>query len=555
MSSQQEIKEVGNETAKAKPAVSFLVPLLSLLVLALALRLPGLTWGLPNAQHWYSYHPDEYQIRNAVIALFDERNTNFNPHFFNYPSLFIYLTYFAYLVLTILGLGTPMAGDAPWPGYHDVILAGRLTSALLGVLTIPAVYFIGRRLSGEKIGLLAAFLMAVAPGHVQHSHFATVDVAATFFVAWSLFFAVRGAAEARSKDLLFAAFIAGLAAATKYNAGLVVIAPLAVLWTGQFGRKAVMSCGAIGLALLGFLLGCPHSLVSTTEFLGNRTDSGFLYELLVHPRQGHGDIFINTGNGWLYHLTFNLPFAFTAPGALCGVVGCVCSARAKNKLWLPLLIFAALYFLTLGLSQVRFMRYLLPLLPVLCLAVPLCLQLMPRSVRKIGAGALALLMFIGATNVLYPFCVPDPRDQAAAYTISKVERPQTFALIEHPWFWTPPLWPQDYPPGSGSRSNEGVSPDGNFRFNVTGFDAQKLTDLHPDFILKNEFEWRERVRLRDSTAQNFLQTQPDPGQEEHFKNHAPLALPGRSFVPHDFLYSNPEQRVYSKNKPVASVLK
>ncbi len=114
------------------------------------------------------------------------------------------------------------------------------------------------------------------------------------------------------------------------------------------------------------------------------------------------------------------------------------------------------------------MRYLFPLLPVLCLATPLCFQLLPKSAQKIGAAALGILMFIGATNVLYPFCVKDPRDQAAAFIKSQVTKPVTVALINRPWFYTPPLWAKDYPPPSEAMS--GVSPDGKFRFEVVGIE-------------------------------------------------------------------------------------
>lgn len=506
---------------------------LPILLLALALRFSGLQWGLPNAEHWYSYHPDERQIALAVSNVAND----WNPHFFNYPSLFIFLTYFAYLIQSGLGLQTNVA--QPWAPLHDVILCGRIVCALLGAFTVPAVYLIGKRLADEKMALLAAFLLAVAPGHLQHSHFATVDVPATFFVAWSLYFAIRVPDEEGRKTLFIAALLAGLAAATKYNAGLVILAPL--LAAIQNSKSKFQNCASVFVfAFLGFVIGCPHSLLSTKEFLGNRTDSGLLFELLVHPKIGQDNIFTNTGNGWIYHLTFNLPFAFTAPGALCAIAGLVFAVRSKNNRWWPLLAFAGVYFFTLGLSQVRFMRYLFPLLPVLCLAVPLCFQLLPKAISKFGAVVLSLLMFIGATNVLYPFCVADPRDQTAAFIKSKTMQPVTVALINRPWFYTPPLWPQDYPPPSQVTS--GVSPDGKFRFVVTDFDYSKIGT---PWLIDSEFEWRDKDRLNDvSYRKKFLPYDKVNYFQWRFKNFPPFELPGRDFVPHDFLYSNPQIHAY-----------
>jgi mannosyltransferase len=43
----------------------------------------------------------------------------------------------------------------------------RALSALCSTLTIPAIYFLGRRLAGRRLGLLAALILAVSPFHVH----------------------------------------------------------------------------------------------------------------------------------------------------------------------------------------------------------------------------------------------------------------------------------------------------------------------------------------------------------------------------------------------------
>jgi uncharacterized membrane protein len=56
-------------------------------------------------------------------------------------------------------------------GWTAVFGAGeasaRSLSALFGVLTIPVIYRLGRRLANEKLGLVAALLLAVSPFHVR----------------------------------------------------------------------------------------------------------------------------------------------------------------------------------------------------------------------------------------------------------------------------------------------------------------------------------------------------------------------------------------------------
>ena len=67
-----------------------------ILLLAALLRIWGLDFGLPNDR----CRPDEYMI--SVVAL-GMGNGDLNPHFFNYPTLFIYLCFICYGLYFVLG--------------------------------------------------------------------------------------------------------------------------------------------------------------------------------------------------------------------------------------------------------------------------------------------------------------------------------------------------------------------------------------------------------------------------------------------------------------------
>jgi 4-amino-4-deoxy-L-arabinose transferase-like glycosyltransferase len=316
----------GEELKQTQKRGRSFLPLFAVFILALVVRLVGLRWGLPNAERWYSYHPDE-STRQIVLGVFNVLQGDFNPHFFNYPSLTVYATWATYWLMTMAGLGTStVATQYPWPVVHDVILAGRVFSVLCGALTAPLVLLLGRRLQLGNWAVLAAVLAALAPGHVQHSHFATVDVPATFFVTLCLYLALRASS---GRGFLVAGLVAGLAAGTKYNAGLVLLVPLIALWRfnnqDQAEKKtsrAALSVGIIAAALLGFALSTPYALLAPSEFWGDPSKQmGFAYELFVHPREGSDEIFQGTGNGWIYHFTFNLPFILTWPFIAAAVVG------------------------------------------------------------------------------------------------------------------------------------------------------------------------------------------------------------------------------------------
>src|SRR5687768_1559848 len=97
--------------------------LLAIFFVALAVRVIGLTWGLPTREHWYSYHPDEAQMLAAILSL-DFFRGDFNPDFFNYPSLFIYLSAFAHLLASGFGLTHEPSNDPAQSAFfaRDVLL-------------------------------------------------------------------------------------------------------------------------------------------------------------------------------------------------------------------------------------------------------------------------------------------------------------------------------------------------------------------------------------------------------------------------------------------------
>jgi len=70
--------------------------------------------------------------------------------------------------------------------------AVRLPAALAGVLTIPAVYFMGRELFDRRAGLVAACFLACSPWHIQFSRIGFRAVLFPLCFGWGLYFFIRG---------------------------------------------------------------------------------------------------------------------------------------------------------------------------------------------------------------------------------------------------------------------------------------------------------------------------------------------------------------------------
>ena len=109
--------------------------------------------------------------------------------------------------------------------------------------------------------------------------------------------------------------------------------------------------------LVGFVVGTPYSLLDYRAFV---TDVVFD---MTHLSGGHG---VDLGRGWVYHLTTTLPYGLGIPVFLAAVAGIIPMVRSYPRHACVLGLFAAAFYGSIGSGQTVFFRYVLPLLPVLC---------------------------------------------------------------------------------------------------------------------------------------------------------------------------------------------
>lgn len=131
----------------------------------------------------------------------------------------------------LLHLWTLLLGSSP--------LAVRLLSVLVGTATVPMLYATGRRLLGEKGGLLAAFLLAVSPFHIYYSQEVRMYALVTLLGLAAFYFALRWVADGQDWRLGLGYVLAATAALyTQYYAAflllalnlLVLLRPLPLPW-------------------------------------------------------------------------------------------------------------------------------------------------------------------------------------------------------------------------------------------------------------------------------------------------------------------------------------
>ena len=383
-------------------------PLLLALILAVgaALRLYGLNW---DGGQWL--HPDERQIYFTVIGLGWPHglaealspDSPLNPHFFAYGSLPFYLLKLVAVLLAPLG--------AFFRDPDNLHLIGRPLAALFDLGTIYLTYRLARRLGASPgYRLLAATLVSLAVLHVQLAHFYTVDPLLTFFVMLTLNLAADVAHSGgwRRRIVLGVAF--GLALATKVSAFPLILAVyVACQAPGTVTRdqaslshtpsriqnpRSTIVCLLPALAVAGaiFFLVQPYALIDGWAFLDQTIrETQIARGMLEVPYtlQYAGTL------PFLYSMWQTAFWGLGLPLGLIAWAGFVALVIRwlRRGLWADTLLLAwsGPYLIITGLLHTRYLRYMLPLTPVLCLlATRLVMDLKQRSWRPVGRWTVAI---------------------------------------------------------------------------------------------------------------------------------------------------------------------
>lgn len=370
--------------------------------------------------HWDEglyLHPDERFIaivsservdlpgRDNLSALLDPGNSPLNPRrdgdngrplSFAYGTLPIY-------VQSVASWAVNFVTDNDHQTYQHVYKVGRPLTVLMDTLTMVFVFLLARRLFGDTAAVVATALYAFSVLAIQLSHFFTVDVWLTSFVTASLFFAIRYVDKPTLGRALTMGVPVGLAFATKASVPALLL-PLLVatgwtVWRSEERQRAFLHvCGAGAVALAAFTVFEPYAIVRARPFIEDIA----LQSRIV---RGHNDVpftrqFVGLTPG-LYELKnlarYTLGPAFTLAGLLGVVFATQRAIRMRDiALCIPLAWVVA-YVPTIVLTEAKFLRYALPLVPVLAvLAGGLLTVGLARYSRNVSLVAVALVLGITA---------------------------------------------------------------------------------------------------------------------------------------------------------------
>ena len=383
--------------------------MLALVAIAAALRLYGISWGLPEV---YEEAAPFHEAWN-MWGWGPHQNFDLNPHFFFYPSLTIYLQLVGqgilYLGMRLFGV---IESAADFQVLHIVdktplIITGRLITALFGIATVASVYRLGRRIAGPWMAAPAAFLLAINTLHISKSQVIEVDVPLTFFTVLALWFAVNIPDAPTRRNYILAGVSVGLATSSKYPGailGLSLIAAHLLALRGGRRPKGGRAAGrdvpawrllvlSIAAAAVAFLATSPFVLLDLPTFLQH-----FSWERL-HMTVGHFGLDESVTRG--FYLGAFVRSILGWPLTVLAFGGLVYFAVYRRRPWAVLLAtFFVPFLIAISNFSMRVDRYAMPLVPVALLFAGALLAELASARRiarlpavwRLAGAALAVLL-------------------------------------------------------------------------------------------------------------------------------------------------------------------
>jgi YYY domain-containing protein len=367
------------------PRISTRYALALILFLALALRLYGINWDQGGL-----FHPDERAFLSQVYNLqfpegdqwrdlTDPRLSTLNPGSFNWGSLPHYtLKAVQYAV-----------SPYQWMSMFDLRYAGRALSAISDTATVFFIFLIGRAVFGNRVGVLAALLSALAVQQIQLSHFFAVDTFMTTFIVATIYYSIRVSEHGRRRDSVLVGVMFGLAVATKFSVlplGLALVFAHLIYATSRSGDrfdsngagsgeaairqwvafKNIVIAGIVILVVL--VVTQPYMFLDFSTYIDNISTQGKMVRRdadFPFTRQ-----YADTSK-YIYQM---LQLGTWGLGPVLGIIAwmgllgaVIAGVLARRKADLVILAWVLPYLLITGWFDVKFMRYMMPITPFLIL--------------------------------------------------------------------------------------------------------------------------------------------------------------------------------------------
>ncbi|MEK7633412.1 MAG: hypothetical protein AAB437_01045 [Patescibacteria group bacterium] len=383
---------------------AILIVVIWLLVISLLIysRFVNLGWGLP-----YPMHPDE---RNMAIAV---QNLNcsisnikyqisnlkecFNPHFFAYGQLPLYL---GYLLIGILK-GFKNFGNLVI-NFEEAMMSLRVISTLASVINTIIIIKIINLITKKNsyfLSFIFFLLIMFSPYAIQFAHFGTTESFLMLFYSLIIYYCLLFTQKEihNSKFIILSSLISGLVVATKVSSIIFIAVPIIAILSSLRSWDRYKNLIKFGLLTTIFIiLFSPHNLINFHDFVSSiryESDVALGKILVFYTRQ-----FVNTVP-ILFQLTKVFPYALGWPVWILGGLGILGLGWKDRKI--NLLRFAFLvYFIPSAFLFAKWSRFMAPVLPLMTVfAIVFLLRIRVIKIIKIIIIILAILPGVAYLSV------------------------------------------------------------------------------------------------------------------------------------------------------------
>lgn len=407
--------------------------------------------GIPHGQ---AFMPDMDEPRFVRPALHILASGDWNPHWFGHPgSLTIYSlasVYAAQAALQGESLANLPAAYARDPDPFHIL--GKQLIVFSSILTHASLWLLARRFMSRWLALLAVLLLACAPLDISHAALVRTDTQQSLLLVVLCLFLVSAVRTGRAMAFALAGLFLGLATAVKWPSVIVCLPIVLASWLTDHERNGWLPSrrrfGRVALAgltsVFGLFLAAPYVFLDFGTVLGNVAHEARGYHLSAASPGFFSAL-------WYYLSELGRNLSIPTLGlALTGVALEFRTRRWREHAVLVVLLGSYLSFISL--QSLRWARWVVPLLPYVCLWAALgaahagawIRQRLGRGVRSDFAAALlvGVVLLAGCARVLEILeeRARDPTPTALRWIVTNIPRGSK-VLVER---FTPPLPASDY---------------------------------------------------------------------------------------------------------------
>ena len=383
---------------------------------AFAVRLPGIFWGfkIDPKPHLIEYHIDEHRLAKHSRGIFRGASSAE----WNYP-----VGYNVQVVLAATALNPFREIDIP-----DFILIGRFLSLLYATLTVCLIFFLSKEIFRDHfVALFSGVLLALSGLHVTQSHYATVDVSATFWLYATIYSSLR---YVRTNKIFYQC-LAVLAAGTCLAFKLCVLAVIPIFYILIKKRLKFIHWALI----LGGLV------IVFVAASGGRYTFGNLLLTIENVHHDNLNVILKNNKMWNPFIYFVELLPGLGLASFILLSSGIFFLRKKlsgkmfnNDLFFILILPICSFGILICCLDVPFPRHSLPLIPALVMVAAYGLGEFNKKITHswflliLVSVILYQLVYVAAVEYYYVF---DTRESAEQWIKRNIPRHQTIKLMGH----------------------------------------------------------------------------------------------------------------------------